>query len=98
MSARHYRLQLAGIACVCREMLVQVPPSDVVVSSCGVEFRSPFPLPLWVELQVELSRGCGGASSTRQGIVVACDPTDGGCSRVALLFLDSGDAEKPLSA
>ncbi len=79
-------------------MLVQVPPSDVVVSSCGVEFRSPFPLPLWVELKVELSRGCGGASSTRQGIVVACDPTDGGCSRVALLFLNSSDAEKPLSA
>jgi hypothetical protein len=69
-------------------MLLQVPHRDVRIGPCGVEFQSPYPLPLWAELEVELSRGPGKGRSVRQVVVVACDPSGPGRSRIALLFTD----------
>jgi hypothetical protein len=95
MSARRYELRLADFSCGSRDMLLQVPTNDVQFCDCGLEFRSPFPLPLWVELEVELSRGPGSRPSVRQGVVVVCEPTGGGHNRVALLFVDGKRGPAP---
>jgi hypothetical protein len=76
-------------------MLLQVPTGDVQFCDSGLEFRSPFPLPLWMELEVELSRGAGSRTSVRQGVVVVCEPVGGGHSRVALLFVDGAKIPPP---
>ncbi len=94
MSARSHGIRLAGFTCGGRDMLLQVPDRDVRIGPCGVEFQSPYPLPLWAELEVELSRGPGNGRSVHQVVVVACDPAGPGRSRIALLFVDQ-DAATP---
>jgi hypothetical protein len=88
MSARRHPLQLAGFSCGGKDLLLRVAPCDVQFGDFGLEFRSPFSLPLWIELEVELSTGAGSRPSVRQGVVVLCEPVGRGCNRVALLFVD----------
>jgi hypothetical protein len=88
MSARRHPIQLAGFSCGGKDLLLRVPKCDVQFGDFGLEFRSPFSLPLWIELQVELSTGVGSRPSVRQGVVVVCEPAGRGSNRVALLFLD----------
>ena len=96
MSARSHGIRLTGFTCGSRDMLLQVPDRDVCIGPCGVEFQSPYPLPLWAELEVELSRGPGNDRSVHQVVVVACDPTGPGRSRIALLFMDrNGPVPRP---
>lgn len=89
MSARRFDFLLTGYSCGGRDMVLRVRPADVKLRSCGMEFSSPWPLPLWIELEIELRDGRAGPSRRHQGVIVACEAAGCGRSRISLLFTGS---------
>jgi hypothetical protein len=95
MSARRFEVWLTGIPCGGRDLLLQVPERNVQLRECGIEFTSPYPLPLWIEVEVELHCQSLGRPRRHQGVVVACDSASGKMSRISLLFTGQ---EPPLAS
>ena len=97
MSARTLSAWLHGIPLGGQSLSLKLSCASVTRSPSGLEFQSPWALPLFAELEIGLQSPDHGLEDHRVGVVVACDPLEAGGHHVCLLYLPSTDTEVPSS-